>query len=377
MKKYFLLFCSCFLLLLAGCSNHTNANEKYPITAQEGETAILLGETIYIEGEGAQSNANAVAVTTAGTYRLQGSLNNGMVEISAPEDTVQLILDDATIRNEEGPAILVSAAKAVTITLAKNSQNQLADGGQSDYDTVIYSACPLTFSGSGFLQINGNVEEGVVSESDLLINDGNYRIITKGDGLQTSGREAGSITISDGYLYMEAGGNGIASKSDLTIHGGTIISQSGAGAENGGLQAGGKLLIQDGIVLATGKQLTMPDQTSRQKSIALQYDAVQKAGTVTDIRFGQESVLAFVPALDYQVFFYSAPALKDGETYTLYHNSNVRGKGIDGVYVDGASGGELAQEVSTESVHVNGRKAETNAMTQGYNNQMPSHSMAG
>ncbi len=72
-----------------------------------------------------------LTITEAGTYILSGSYE-GMIAVEAgEEDKVQLVLDNAAITNDNGPAIYIRSADKVFITAAEGTVNTISDG--SDY----------------------------------------------------------------------------------------------------------------------------------------------------------------------------------------------------------------------------------------------------
>ena len=99
MKKTFcLLLIAC--LLLCGCGKSQDAPQAAEAPAQESSTSIFLqGESAEIRGGGARAEGSVVTVSTVGSYRLSGELNNGQIVVDTGEDAVDvtLILDGVTV----------------------------------------------------------------------------------------------------------------------------------------------------------------------------------------------------------------------------------------------------------------------------------------
>ena len=75
------------LALIAGCegvkdspSSADEIKDSLSSTLTEG-TAIQLGETITIDGEGATASNQTVRITQAGTYLISGTLEDGQIQV--------------------------------------------------------------------------------------------------------------------------------------------------------------------------------------------------------------------------------------------------------------------------------------------------------
>ena len=109
--------------------------------------------------------------------------------------------------------------------------------------------------------------EGVESKAEMTISGGNVRILdASDDGLNTGGSDSGfhAITITGGYIYVNASGDGVDSNSTWEMSGGTLLALSSKGmmeypesgcliATNCNAAAGEQISIVDknGTVLAT------------------------------------------------------------------------------------------------------------------------------
>lgn len=146
------------LLLLAGCSNQTNAdasNTPSLSETQDSQTILDISEMfsdrdldasydentssmITLNGVDAECKSDAVNISGStvtiqdeGTYILSGTLDDGMVVVNAEStDKVQLVLDGVSINSATSAAIYVAQADKVFITLADGSENSLSNGGE-------------------------------------------------------------------------------------------------------------------------------------------------------------------------------------------------------------------------------------------------------
>ena len=226
------LVCALALFLLAGCaaapaSSAENLSTAYSSTgtvltaalsASDPDTTVSKRDA---SGEYDASEAVALApdgdltITEAGTYVLSGNYDGMIVVEVGEEDKVQLVLANAAITNESGPAIYVRSADKVFLTAAEGTVNTISDG--SDYtltdddttlDAAVFSRDDLTINGSGKLTINGNYKHAVVSKDDLVITAKDLTVNAQNVGL--SGKD--SVRLSEAAVSITAGSDGIRSE---------------------------------------------------------------------------------------------------------------------------------------------------------------------
>lgn len=218
-------------------------------------TITLSGDSAEISGEGAACSDGVLTITSEGTYRLTGSFS-GQVVVNAEGAKVQLVLDDAHISNNSGSAINILSAKKVFLTLADGTDNSVSDG--ADYtdtsdgapDAAIYSKESLTINGSGSLTVSGNYQNGIVSKDDIVITGGTLDVTAVSHAIK--GKDY--VAIADGTITVKADGDGIkatntedTAKGFVYIGGGKITID----AAQDGIQAETELVIEDGEVAVT------------------------------------------------------------------------------------------------------------------------------
>jgi hypothetical protein len=341
-----------------GLTSPTDSVESTNVTTTPEETAtdvtaIILGDIITINGAGASVNEEGVTITSTGTYKFSGTLEDGMVQVDAAGETVELILDGATITSSDSPAILFSEVGEAIVTLQEGTVNTLADGGNSDFDAALYSNGTITIRGEGDLNVTGSNNEGISSVMHINIGGGNIRVIAVEDGLNANNDNVSVITISGGYLYVESeSGDGIDSNGDITITGGTLITLSALADASGGLDADGDVTISGGTVIATGSRLSVPGASSPQKSLLVTYDTTQQANTLVSIQEDGRQILTFAPAKDYQSLLYSSDSIADDISYDVYTGGSATGDMVDGLYPNAEyTPGTLVTTVTTESIN--------------------------
>lgn len=241
-------------------------------TYAENSTRIVFsGSEVSIAGSGVTASGSAVTVTKKGTYILSGSTDDGSVTVSVSDgDKVQLVLDGLDLTSKNRPAVFVSEADKVFVTLAAGSVNRISDGasytasdGDTNLDGAIFSRCDITFNGAGELTVNGNNKHGIVTKDDLVITEGNIAVSSKNvalsgkdsvkiaggritldagsDGIRADNEEKdtkGFVYIADGNIVIKSGNDGIQAYTALMIDGGNISVISGGGSQNASVKDG-------------------------------------------------------------------------------------------------------------------------------------------
>ncbi len=231
------------------------------VNGSEMTSIQLQGDAISVGGTGAMVDGSIVTITSAGTYSISGTLNNGQIVVDTQdEETVVLVLDGADITSTTSAPIYVNNANKTVITLAEDSDNRVTDGAAYVFDdpaaeepnAAIFSKDDLTINGNGSLTVNGNYNNGIASKDDLKITGGEITVTAVNDGIK--GRD--SIVIKDGVVTINAGGDGMQSNNDVDADRGYIFIEGGtiditAGLD--GFQAETRLVVSGGhISLLTG-----------------------------------------------------------------------------------------------------------------------------
>lgn len=217
----------------------------------------LSGDSASSDSDAVQIFGSKVTITEEGTYILSGTLNDGMIVVSAEDtDKIQLVLDNVEITSSTSAAIYVLEADKVFITTASGSENTLANGGEyvaiddNNLDAVIFSKSDLSLNGAGTLNLNAAAGHGVVSKDDLILTSGTYHITAASHGL--SGKD--SVRIANGTYTITSGKDGIhAENTDdtslgfLYISGGTFLLTSDGDC----ISAGAYLQIEGGAFTIT------------------------------------------------------------------------------------------------------------------------------
>ena len=317
-KKIIILFLTMGALMLSGCNTkignttqqttesstttsssatETDASDMFSdrdkevgYDESESVTISLADNSSSCESDAVSITENTITIKDEGTYILSGSLSDGMVIVEAEDtDKVQIVLNGASISNDQSAALYVRSADKVFVTTASGTENTLEHNGSSytaidenNIDAAIFSKSDLTLNGEGTLTVTAQEGHGIVSKDDLVLTSGTYVITSTSHGL--SGKDSvrianGSYTIvsgkdgihaenkddsSSGFVYLaggtytiSAGDDGIHAASNVTISDGKIdIAQSYEGIEGLSIDiAGGEITVlasDDGINAAGG-----------------------------------------------------------------------------------------------------------------------------
>ena len=127
------------------------------------------------------------------------------------------------------------------------------------------------------------------------------------------------ITINDGKIYVNAGGDGLDSNGGVTINGDVIYVDGPTNAGNAALDMGTEMLVNGGTVVAAGS--TGMDETfstgSKQYSIKYNFSSTQSAGTEVQLLDSTGvAIMKYTPSKEYSSVILSSKDITDG-TYTI------------------------------------------------------------
>ena len=150
-----------------------------------------------------------ITITKEGIYVITGSSKNTTIIVDSDDEAkVQLVLDNLEITNESTPCIYVKNADKVFVTTLNENKltvnNTFTADGETNTDAVIYSKDDLVFNGTGNLTIS-STDNGITSKDDLKITGGTIKIDCVSDGLEAND----SIAIYDGTITINTKKDGL------------------------------------------------------------------------------------------------------------------------------------------------------------------------
>ena len=225
--------------------------------AQQPQTITLkdTGASISSSSSGVSIEPGVVTITEAGTYTITGAYQGQLVVDAGDDAQVTLIFDDVSIDNAAGPAVLLSSADGVEVQLAAGSQNSISDAAtyaeDADEDAALFSHVDLNITGEGSLEVTGNGSDGIASKDDLVITGGSLTVTAADDGLR--GKDA--LVITGGDVDVTSIGDGLkTTNEDEADRGYFLISDGNVTIEAGddGIDVISDALFSCGTVTVTG-----------------------------------------------------------------------------------------------------------------------------
>ena len=182
------------VLALSACTatNPSQPVESSDISYPDGESvSIEVSETPEVPAidfqpgdfeltteDGTFTQENGVfTITTAGTYKATGVLENGQILINATKnDEVVLELNGASISCDADSPIKALKADKLEISAKKETGNSVIDNrpakvveNESLGEGAINAKCDLKLKGAGTLVVEGNFNNGIHTTKDLTI----------------------------------------------------------------------------------------------------------------------------------------------------------------------------------------------------------------
>ncbi|MBQ4187449.1 MAG: carbohydrate-binding domain-containing protein [Firmicutes bacterium] len=211
------------------------------------QSADLTGAVSYTVADGEN-----ITITEEGIYVISGTASEVTIAVEAADtDKVQLVLDALTITNTSSPCIYVKTADKVWITTNGNESSLTVTGtfasdGSTHVDAVIFSKQDLVLNGTGILTITSS-DNGITSKDDLKVTGGSLVLSVSGCALEANDLIAiadGSIDIKASYDGIHADDEDDQTTGNVYIGGGTVTIQ----AEDDAIHAICAVQIDDGEI---------------------------------------------------------------------------------------------------------------------------------
>ena len=391
-----------FISLADGTSNSLIATAA-PVSEDGADGALWAACDLTVQGNGSLTVTGAVdGIKTKDDLAITG----GNITVNAADDAIvghdslKITSANVTVSAKSGDALKVSEADkegkgfvsidSGTLKLTSTEDDGISAsryvriaGGIIDIDVADKGiACDSDLvieDGSVAIRANGdgihadysvtvrdgNVtidksNEGIESQS-ITISGGMVAVIAKDDGINAS--KAGEsvennnpmgdvarecvLTVSGGYLYVDAGGDGLDSNGSIDLSGGTVVVNGPADNANCAIDAGAGTCTNGALVISIGSS-GMFESFSNDSTVAfIESDVSVKGGdTVSVVKDGQViiSMTASKAANKLQA---SAPGMAEGDEYQIVIGGDTVQSDAFGVATSGVvSGGEVETTVS-------------------------------
>lgn len=315
----------------------------YAWDAADEVLVSLAHTTITTDTTRATVSGSTVTITSPGTYRVQGTLDDGRILVDTT-GLVRLILDGADVRCSTQSPLAVLGADKTIVVLAANTDNALTDGasytfaeGEDEPNAALFSKDDLTVYGlGGTLTIHANYNDGIGAKDGLVLKDANVVVNAKDDGV----RGKDYVVVRGGSLKITAGGDGIKSDEDQDAKLGYVAIASGTL----NLVAGGDGIQGETDVIVGGGALTIKAGGGSNATLAADASAKGlKAGVLVEVTAGTIAVDAADDTVHADV-----DAWIGGGTFTLASGDQGLKVGDTGTLT--VAGGEIHVTKSTEGV---------------------------
>lgn len=228
-------------------------------------------------------------------------------------------------------------------------------------DDGIHADESITVSGGEINIINSF--EGI--EAKLIEIDGGNIILKSvddgfnaADGSSSSGGmmppnmaadENCKIIIEDGYVHIDADGDGIDSNGNVTMNGGTLIVFGPESGANGALDYAGTYTVSGGTLLALGAAGMAQSVTAEDSAGVVAFNYSQGANTLVAITESDgDMCIAFKNTKSYSTVVFASDDIDPDDSYNVYYGGSVRGESKNSVYFEGEyEGGTLVGAVSS------------------------------
>lgn len=199
--------------------------------------------------------------------------------------------------------------------------------------------------------------EGLEGSAINILN-GTIHVVSSDDGINVAGDTGATtnsvLTITDGYVVVDAGGDGLDANGSIVMTGGTVIVNGPENGGNGALDYDRAFDISGGTLVAVGSSAMAQGiaTSSSQNAVMMTYSTTQPAGTMLHLEDSKgNNILSFKPAKSYSSVVMSTPQIEQNQSYKLYAGGSVSGDAQDGLNVDGTyTGGSLVVEFKTGDV---------------------------
>ena len=345
--------------------------------------------TVNAEGDGIQSSntdaGNVGFVNIGGgtikiTSALDGIQGENGVCISGGEINVTSGTGSAQSDSKKG----IKGTKNITVTGGKITVVSVDDAIHSD-GTIDVEGGEITASSN---------DDGFHAESEINIKNGKVDILRSYEGLEAlkinvsggtttvkasddgvnasdgtggkmgmgGGMTANSncvFSVSGGFIYVNAQGDGLDSNGIILISGGTALCEGPTNGGNSSVDHNGGIAITGGLLLSLGSsgmanECLADSASSTQCAFASFCNGT--AGTTIAVKDSNGNVLiSFKTSKQFGHVVFSSPELKTGETYSIYSGGSGSGDCINGLYTNNSySGGSVLATVSQSTTIVGG-----------------------
>lgn len=203
-----------------GSGTLVEASELF--TERDLEQTADLSDAVYLTVRDGEN----LTITEEGVYVIRGAAEETTIVADADDAKVQLVLDGVSITNSDFACLYVKSADKVFVTTSADSSltvtGSFSGDGETNVDGAIFSKSDLVLGGAATLTVKSSAN-GIVSKDDLKVTGGSYEITAASHALE--GKD--SIHIYDGAFTLIAGKDGLHADNDEDADKGYIYIAGG------------------------------------------------------------------------------------------------------------------------------------------------------
>lgn len=330
-------------------NGNININSKQDGIEATTDIKILNGTFEIKTGNG--------AITSSNNSVMWGRMNNNSTDTvskKAIKADNNIIINNGTFNiNSEDDSI------------HSNNNIEINDGNYTlaSGDDGIHADKELTIK-NGEINITKSYEG--LEGSEITIDNGNISVVATDDGINVAGGSDSSslnrpgannynkntdyiLTINDGYIYVNASGDGLDSNGKIIMNGGTVLVDGPTDNGNGALDYETEFIMNGGTLVAAGSSgmAESISENSSQNGVIINFSNSYDADTIINI----EGIITYKPSKKFSSIVVSTKDIKLNETYKINIGGEATGTLKNGLYLDGNySGGTLYQTYTQNSI---------------------------
>ncbi|MBQ3430879.1 carbohydrate-binding domain-containing protein [Candidatus Saccharibacteria bacterium] len=308
-------------------------SEKSPEDSEDDSSEIDRGIVVNDTEIDLTNYDSNITITASGEHVLTGILNYSVLVDS--DGPVSLALNGVTISSSETAAIINFSENPLEVILAENSTNTITDGGDSAYNSALFSNGPLAISARGdektlgSLIVSGRQADGegiATKNADLTIKSGKIMINSNSVGL-TAGGDNGTVVVESGILWVKAGGEGIFANKSIKINGGNLLIMSTA-KEYSALDSDESIINGGNVVALAFDTSEVSTESSAQKSLSVELTETVPAGSTVYVKnLSTNKVVNFKTETEFRTLVFSTSSVETGD-YEISIDGRTIGTGV-------------------------------------------------
>ena len=282
--------------------------------------------TIDNEIDNTATNENSTSTTDESSTSMKGlkAANNllisgGNIKINSADDAIH---SDVSVEINGGTFSIASGDDAIhaedtlTVAAGKIDISECYEGLEALHVDVQGGDIKLTASDDGINAAGGTDQSGTTGGRDGMFGGGGRGAMGGQGGISSNSN--GSITISDGNLYINSSGDGLDANGTLEISGGYTVVVGPTQGDTATLDYDTSAVITGGTFIGTGASgMAQTFSDSAQGVVAVSVGDQTSGTTITLKDKSGNMIIEYTPELNFAVVILSSPEIEKGETYSI------------------------------------------------------------